>query len=49
MLAEFFVGQPELLKVIVVEKMAEWAVTDPEAAAKEGVQRVNKVLDQYGK
>jgi hypothetical protein len=28
---------------------ADFTATDPEAAAKEGVQRVNKSLDAYGK
>ncbi len=38
-----------LTAVYTGKSSADFTATDPEAAAKEGVQRVNKALDQYGK
>jgi len=38
-----------LTAVYTSKSSADFTATDPEAAAKEGVQRVNKQLEQYGK
>lgn len=38
-----------LTAVFTGKSSANFTATDPEAAAKEGVQRVNKLLSQYGK
>lgn len=38
-----------LTAVFTGKTSADFTVTDPEGAAKEGVQRVNKILDAYGK
>lgn len=38
-----------LTAVFTGKSSADFTATDPEAAAKEGVQRVNKILESYGK
>jgi hypothetical protein len=38
-----------LTAVFTGKSSADFTATDPEGAAKEGVQRVNKLLDSYGK
>ena len=38
-----------LTAVFTGKSSADFTATEPEAAAKEGVQRANKVLDNYGK